>query len=82
MGNRYHMTTKEYLKRCDEINVTISQLRKIPNPNKGLSWLSEKRTITAPKTKWEMMIDELQEQKRLLKIKRDNSLRNGYGFAQ
>jgi hypothetical protein len=75
------MTTKEYLKRCDEINATISQLRRIPNPNKGLYWLSERNTITAPKTKWDKMIDELQEQKKMLKLKRDHSLRYGYGFA-
>lgn len=75
------MTTKEYLKRCDEINATISELRAIPNPNKGLYWLSERGTITSPKTKWDKMIDELHEQKRMLKLKRDFSLRYGYGFA-
>ena len=75
------MTTKEYLKRCDEINATISQLRAIPNPNKGLYWLSERGTITSPKTKWDKMIDELVEQKRVLKDRRDYSLRHGFGFA-
>ena len=75
------MTTKEYLKRCDEINATISQLRRMPNPYKGLHWVYQRDTITAPKTKWDKMIDELQEQKRMLKLKRDHSLRYGYGFA-
>ena len=75
------MTTKEYLKRCDEINSTISQLRRMPNPDKGLQWVYQRDTITAPKTKWDKMIDELQEQKKMLKLKRDHSLRYGYGFA-
>jgi hypothetical protein len=75
------MTTKEYLKRCDEINATISELRRIPNPNKGLYWLSERGTIHAPKTQWDKMIDELVEQKRVLKERRDYSLRHGYGFG-
>jgi hypothetical protein len=76
------MTTKEYLKRCNEINATISQLRAMPNPNKDLYWLLERGTVTATKIKWDKMIDELQEQKRILKLKRDYSLRYGYGFAE
>jgi len=75
------MTTKEYLKRCNEINATISQLRAMPNPNKDLYWFLERGTVTATKTKWDKMVDELQEQKRILKLKRDYSLRYGYGFA-
>jgi hypothetical protein len=75
------MTTTEYLKLCKEIDVTISQLRAMPNPNKGLYWLLERDTITAPKTRWDKMIDELIEQKKRLKLKRDFSLRYGYGFA-
>jgi hypothetical protein len=76
------MTTKEYLKRCNEINATISQLRAMPNPNKDLYWLLERGTVTATKTKWDKMVDALQEQKRILKLKRDYSLRYGYGFAE
>jgi hypothetical protein len=75
------MTTTEYLKRCKEIDVTIGQLRAMPNPNKDLYWLLERDTITAPKTRWDKMIDELVEQKKMLKLKRDFSLRYGYGFA-
>jgi hypothetical protein len=75
------MTTTEYLKRCKEIDVTIGQLRAMPNPNKDLYWLLERDTITAPKTRWDTMIDELVEQKKMLKLKRDFSLRYGYGFA-
>jgi hypothetical protein len=75
------MTTKEYLERCKEIDATISMLKALPNPNKDLYWLLERNTVTAPKTKWDKMIDELQEQKRMLKLKRDHSLRYGYGFA-
>ena len=76
------MTTQEYLKRCDEINITISQLRTMPNPNKDLKWVCQRGTITAPKTKWDKMVDELLEQKKILKLKRDYSLRYGYGFAE
>jgi hypothetical protein len=75
------MTTKEYLERCKEIDATISVLKALPNPNKGLYWLLERDTITAPKTKWDKMIDELHQQKKMLKLKRDYSLRYGYGFA-
>ena len=75
------MTTTEYLKRCKEIDVTIGELRAMPNPNKDLYWLLERDTITAPKTRWDKMIDELVEQKKMLKLKRDFSLRYGYGFA-
>lgn len=75
------MTTKEYLKRCKEIDITIGRLRSMPNPNKGLRWVYQRDTITAPKTKWDKMIDELLEQKRVLKERRDYSLRHGYGFA-
>jgi hypothetical protein len=75
------MTTTEYLKRCKEIDITIGQLRAMPNPNKDLYWLLERNTVTAPKTKWDKMIDELHQQKKMLKLKRDHSLRYGYGFA-
>ena len=75
------MTTKDYLKRCKEIDITIGELRAMPNPNKDLYWLLERDTITAPKTRWDKMIDELVEQKKMLKLKRDFSLRYGYGFA-
>ena len=75
------MTTKDYLKRCKEIDITIGELRAMPNPNKDLYWLLERDTITSPKTRWDKMIDELVEQKKMLKLKRDFSLRYGYGFA-
>jgi hypothetical protein len=75
------MTTKEYLERCKEIDATISMLKTLPNPNKGLRWVYRRDSITAPKTQWDKMIDELHEQKRMLKLKRDFSLRYGYGFA-
>jgi hypothetical protein len=75
------MTTKEYLKRCDEINLTISHLRRQPNPYKGLEWLSNRTSITAPKSHWDKMIAELVEQKKVLKERRDYSLRHGYGFG-
>jgi hypothetical protein len=75
------MTTKEYLKRCDEINLTIAHLRRQPNPYKGLEWLSNRTSIHAPKSHWDKMIDELVEQKRVLKERRDYALRYGYGFA-
>ena len=75
------MTTKDYLKRCKEIDITIGELRAMPNPNKDFYWLLERDTITAPKTRWDKIIDELVEQKKMLKLKRDFSLRYGYGFA-
>jgi hypothetical protein len=75
------MTTKEYLKRCKEIDFTIGELRKQPNPYKGLQWLCNRTSITAPKSHWDKMIDELVQQKKVLKDKRDYSLRHGFGFA-
>jgi hypothetical protein len=75
------MTTKDYLKRCKEIDTTIGELRRQPNPYKGLEWLSNRTTISAPKSHWDKMIDELVEQKRVLKDRRDYSLRHGFGFA-
>lgn len=75
------MTTTEYLKRCKEIDATIGELRKQPNPYKGLEWLSNRTSIHAPKSHWDTMIDELVEQKRVLKERRDHALRYGYGFA-
>jgi hypothetical protein len=44
------MTTKEYLERCKEIDATISMLKTLPNPNKGLRWVYRRDSITAPKT--------------------------------
>lgn len=76
------MTTKEYLEKCSQIDATIAELRRKPNPYKDLKWLSNRTNITAPKTHWDKMIDVLVEQKKDLKLRRDYSLRYGYGFAK
>jgi hypothetical protein len=76
------MTTPEYLEQCKQLDITIGQLRSQANRNKNHKWLSERHTITAPKTQWDYMIDALIQQKEVLKRKRDLALRYGYGFAK